>query len=82
MNNFKNKNQDLSQIFNQRWKANKSINKKLKESKKEFNFKMYGIKDKEDIKKELHDANTVEAKVERLNQKMAGLKKLNRNNFR
>lgn len=82
MNNFNNRNKDLSQVFDQRWKANKSINKKLKESKKKFNFKMYGIKDKEDIKKELHDANTVEAKVERLNQKMAGLKKLNRNNFR
>ncbi len=82
MNNFNNRNRDLSQVFDQRWKANKSNDKKIKEERKEFNFKMYGIRDKEDVRKELRQANTVDAKVERLNQKMAGLSKLNRNNFR
>ena len=82
MNNFNNRNRDLSQVFDQRWKANTINDKKIKEDRKQFNFKMFGIRDKEDVRKELRQANTVDAKVERLNQKMAGLSKLNRNNFR
>lgn len=82
MNNFNNRNKDLSQVFDQRWKASNINDKKIKEERKQFNFKMFGIRDKEDVRKELRQANTVDAKVERLNQKMAGLSKLNRNNFR
>ena len=82
MNNFNNRNRDLSQVFDQRWKASNINDKKIKEERKQFNFKMFGIRDKEDVRKELRQANTVDAKVERLNQKMAGLSKLNRNNFR
>ena len=82
MNNLNNRNKDLSQVFDQRWKASNINDKKIKEERKQFNFKMFGIRDKEDVRKELRQANTVDAKVERLNQKMAGLSKLNRNNFR
>ena len=82
MNSFNNRNKDLSQVFDQRWKASNINDKKINEERKQFNFKMFGIRDKEDIRKELRQANTVDAKVERLNQKMAGLSKLNRNNFR
>lgn len=82
MNNLNNRNKDLSQVFDQRWKASNINDKKIKEERKQFNFKMFGIRDKEDVRKELRQANTVDAKVARLNQKMAGLSKLNRNNFR
>ena len=82
MNNFYKKTQDLSEIFDKRWKVNNKNKKKINESKKEFRLKMYKIKDKEDIKKEIREANSVSAKVERLNKKIEGLRNLNRNNFR
>ena len=77
-----NRNKDLSQVFDERWRANKVDDKKIKQARKDFNFKMYGIRDKEDVRKELREANTVNAKVERLNQKMSSLNNFNRNNFR
>ena len=77
-----NRQKDLNKVFDERWRANKVDNDKIRQARKEFNLKMYGIRDKEDVRKELRQANTVEAKVERLNQKMDGLKNLNRNNFR
>ena len=81
MNNFNNRNNDISKVFDQRWQANKIDYKKIKEHQKDFNLKMYGIKDKEEIRKEMREANSVNAKVERLNQKMSSLNNYNRNNF-
>ena len=77
-----NRQKDLNKVFDERWHANRVDNDKIRQARKDFNFKMYGIRDKEDVRKELRESNTVNAKVERLNQKMEGIKNLNRNNFR
>ena len=51
---------------------------------------MFGIRDKEDIRREMREANSVSSKVNNLNQKMEAAKAMNnigkmnnmRNNFR
>ena len=80
MNNFNNRRKDLMQIFESQWQAKNSI-KNISRKKQEFRFKMYGIKEPEDIRNEIRESNTVSAKVEKLNQKIEGLKNLNRNNW-
>lgn len=80
MNNFNNRHKDLMQIFESQWQAKNSI-KNISRKKQEFRFKMYGIKEPEDIRNEIRESNTVSAKVEKLNQKIEGLKNLNRNNW-
>lgn len=83
--NFKeskfNRNNDLEEVFNQRYKANYGNNEKVQENIKDFNRKMFGIRDKADIRREIREANSVNSQVERLNQKMSSLNKINRNNW-
>ena len=43
---------------------------------------MFGIKDKNIIKKEIREANSVRGQVNNLNQKIDAMKRFNRNNFR
>ena len=40
-----NRQKDLNKVFDERWKANKVDNDKIRQSRKEFNLKMYGIRD-------------------------------------
>lgn len=84
------RNNDLTNVFNQRWNANHGNNEKVQQAKKDFNYKMFGIRDKEDIRREMREANSVSSKVNNLNQKMDAVKAMNnigkmnnmRNNFR
>lgn len=78
--NFRRDN-DLEEVFNQRYKANYGNNEKVQENIKDFNRKMFGIRDKADIRREIREANSVNSHVEHLNQKMNGLNKINRNNW-
>ena len=48
---------------------------------KAFNKKMFNIKDKDEIRKEMREANTVNSQVDRLNKKMEGLQNNNRTKF-
>ena len=76
------KNEDLTCVFDKRWRANHGNNEKVQEAKDNFNFKMFGIKDKNIIKKEIREANSVRGQVNNLNQKIDAMKRFNRNNFR
>lgn len=82
--NFK-RNNDLTEVFDQKWNANHGNNEIVQQKKKDFNFKMFGIKDKADARKEMREANSVNSKVNNLNQRMNTMKNMNRfnnNNFR
>ena len=84
------RNNDLTNVFDQRWNANHGNNEKVQQAKKDFNYKMFGIRDKEDIRREMREANSVSSKVNNLNQKVDAVKAMNnigkmnnmRNNFR
>ncbi len=80
MNNY-NRNKDLTEVFNQKWNANYRTSEKISNNMKEFNKKMFNIKDKEEIRKEMREANTVNSQVDRLNKKMEGLNNSNRSKF-
>lgn len=84
--NFKeskfNRNNDLEEVFNQRYKANYGNNELVQEKKKDFNFKMFGIRDKGDVKREMREANSVNGRVNNLNQKMNAMNNINRFNKR
>ena len=72
MMNFK-RNNDLSEVFDQKYKANHGNNEIVNQNKKNFDLKMFGIRDKEDIRKELRKANSVQSQVNNLNQRMNAL---------
>ncbi len=86
MNNI-NRNKDLLEVFNERWKANHSLNiKQMKEKEKKFNERMFG-----NIKKdEKSISNKPIDRVNRLNEKINSANNINRianhidfkNNFR
>ena len=80
--NFKeskfNRNNDLEEVFNQRYKANYGNNELVQEKKKDFNFKMFGIRDKGDVKREMREANSVNGRVNNLNQKMNAMNNMNK----
>ena len=79
--NFRRDN-DLEEVFNQRYKANYGNNELVQEKKKDFNFKMFGIRDKGDVKREMREANSVNGRVNNLNQKMNAMNNINRFNKR
>lgn len=80
MNNF-NRNKDVTQVFDERWRANYGKNEKISQTKEDFNKRMFGIRDKEEIRKEMREYNSVESQVERLNQKMNSSASMRNNNF-
>lgn len=69
MNNY-NRNKDLTQVFDEKWRANYRNNEKVQEAKKEFNKRVFGIRDKEDVRKEIREFNSVSSQVDRLNQRI------------
>ncbi len=80
LNSF-NRNRDVDQVFNDKWNANYKTSENISNKIKDFNKKMFNIKDQEEIRKEMREANTVEAKVDNLNKKMEGLNNNNRSKF-
>ena len=81
MNN--NRIQNIDTIFDKTWKANNYNTNGMKEKvehKKDFFNKLYNIKPKEERKKEILHANSVEGKVESLNQSMQSLNMYRQNN--
>lgn len=85
MNEFNNQNNrinnDLGKVFDRKWQANYKTSEKISNNMEAFNKKMFNIKDKDEIRKEMRDANTVNSKVDRLNKKMEGLQTNNRSKF-
>ena len=80
MNNF-NRNKDVTQVFDERWRVNYRTNEKVSQAKKDFNRRMFGIRDKEEVRKEMREYNSVESQVERLNQKMNSSSVMRNNNL-
>ncbi|MBR3161949.1 MAG: hypothetical protein IKF19_04390 [Bacilli bacterium] len=80
MNNniMKDRTDDLTKIFDRKYHANHDVNGDVQQRKKEFNEKFFGIRDKEDIRRELREANSVNGKVENLKNKISGMQS---NNF-
>ena len=85
MINFNNQNNrinnDLTKVFDRKWQANYKTSENISKNMEAFNKKMFNIKDKDEIRKEMRDANTVNSKVDRLNKKMEGLQNNNRSKF-
>ena len=81
--NFQRKTPDIEQVFNQRWKANNyrlnGIKDKIQNKKDTFN-RINNIKPKEEIRKEVLEANSINGRLKRLNESIAAAKG-NRNNF-
>lgn len=77
--NFK-RNNDLTEVFDQKWNANHGNNEMVQQKKKDFNFKMFGIRDKDDVRREKREANSVNGRVNNLNQRMSSMRNMNRFN--
>lgn len=68
--NFENKNKDLTKVFDERYKANHEQYEKIEQEKKSFNYKMFGIKEKKDLRQEILKSHSVSSQVKRLNTKI------------
>ena len=81
--NFQRKTPDIEQVFNQRWQANNyrlnGIKDKIQNEKDAFN-RINNIKTKEDIKKEVLEANSINGRLERLNRNIEATKGFNNRN--
>ena len=88
--NFNRRVKDLTEVFDEKYKANKNNHDRIIQERKDFNYKMFGIRDKEDLRKEIRESNSISSKVNNLNQKINAAKGANniekmnniRNNFR
>lgn len=84
--------QDVSQVFDSRWNVNHNYKERTEflDSRKAHFKKMYKIQDKNVQRQEILRANSIEGKLENLNQKMSAVNSNNRvakmndfkNNFR
>ena len=78
--------QDITQIFDRRYNANKNKANQAVQSRKEHFNRMFNINDKEDHRKEFRYQNSVEGQVKNLNDRMNAMNQGNRidrmNNFR
>jgi len=67
--------QDVSQVFDRNWSVNKNNQgrKEFLDGRKEHFNKLYGIKDKTDMRREILDANSVNGQVKNLNDRMQSM---------
>ena len=72
-NVMKDRTEDLTKIFDRKYHANHDVNGEVQQRKKDFNEKFFGIKDREDVRRELREANSVEGQVDDLKQRMSGM---------
>ena len=79
-----NRNDDLESIAKKRLDAQYGANRNVQDMKAhddDFNKRMFGIRNDEDYRKQLREANTPQAKVDNLRQKMNNANTFNKNNF-
>ncbi len=85
---FQKRIRDVSEVVDSQWKANHNYQeiKKYNEGRKAHFNKMYNIRDKEDMKKEILEANSATGQIKRLQENMNASRGndlfRNRNNFR
>lgn len=86
--NFNKRVQDLTQVFDSRWKVNNDYQgrKEFLDNRKEHFNKLYNIKDKSEKRQEILRANSVDGRVENLNQRINAVNSSERinkmNNFK
>lgn len=79
---------DVSQVVDSQWSVNHNYSerKQFLDNRKEHFKKMYNIQDREDHKREILYTNSVDGRLERLNQKIdamnASERLTRRNNFK
>lgn len=81
--NFKREN-DLQEIFDAKWQANHEANNNVrreKDKQEDFDRRMFGIRNKEELRREMRQAHSVENQVNNLKQRMNNANTFNRNNF-
>ena len=69
--------EDLTKVFDKRYSANNGNYEKVSQAKKDFNYRMFGIRDKEDKRQELREANSPQGQVNRLNERIGNAKSIN-----
>ncbi len=85
---FQKRIRDVSEVVDSQWKANHNYQeiKKYNDGRKAHFNKMYNIRDKEDMKKEILEANSATGQIKRLQENMNASRGndlfRNRNNFR
>lgn len=77
-NIIKDRTEDLTKIFDRKYHANHDVNGVIQQKKKDFNEKFFGIRDKDEIRREMREANSVNGQVKNLEERMSGM---NHNNF-
>ncbi len=78
-NVMKDRQEDLTKIFDRKYHANHDVNGMVQQRKKDFNEKFFGIRDKEDVRRELREANSVEGHVNNLKEKISSMNNMNNN---
>ena len=79
-NGVRDRSEDLTKVFDRKYHANHDVNGQVQQRKKEFNEKFFGIRDKEDIRREMREANSVEGQVNDLKQRNSSINHNNYNN--
>lgn len=64
------KNNDLGEVFDQRYKANHGNNERVQKEIHDFNKRMFNIHDRDDYRKEMLKSNSVSGQVNALNERM------------
>ena len=80
---IKRRTQDLETVFNNRWEANnynKNGFKEMSEQRKDHFNRLYNIKSKDQQRKEILEANSVNGKVASLEAKMKAASSFNNRN--
>ena len=75
------RNNDLGKIFDKKYTVNKNTSRQISEHQKDFTKRMFGIRDKEEIRKELREANSVNSKVSNLKNRINSITNNNRQGF-
>ena len=80
--------QDVNQVFDRNWNVNRNNQQRQEflDGRKEHFKKMYNIKDREDRRQEILNANSVSGQVQNLNERMQAMnnnqKRMQMNNFK
>lgn len=67
---FNKRNKDLTEVFDEKYKANHGNYERIEQEKSGFNYKMFGIKDKKDLRREILTSHSVASQVSNLNAKI------------
>ncbi|MEE3342515.1 MAG: hypothetical protein VZS44_00280 [Bacilli bacterium] len=76
-NVVRDRSEDLTKVFDRKYHANHDVNEQVQQRKKDFNAKMFGIRDQEDVRREMREANSVNGQVKNLQDRMSSMNNRN-----